>query len=43
MRQTEEKNLQAFQNDVNGSIIDPLNIYADLVIIAFRYVIPLKK
>jgi hypothetical protein len=35
MWQIEEKNLQAFSDDVNAFIIDFLNIYADLVILTF--------
>jgi len=35
MCQIEEKNLQAFSDDVNDFIIDFLNIYADLVILTF--------
>jgi len=36
MWQIEEKNLQAFPDDVNDFIIDFSNIYTDLVILIFR-------
>jgi len=36
MWQIEEKNLQAYPDDVNDFIIDFLNIYTNLVILTFR-------